>query len=392
MTDRYNVLETCLKELDNGTDIDTLLRRYPDLSGEFRPILEAALTARKMSVQEPSPDVAKRNKEKVLGHIAVLREKESTRNPHFAWPAQFRRTVVSLSILILLFASGTRLVSASSNTVPGDRLYSLKRGWEDISLFFTFDTARYHELELEYENERLEELHELFAEGRAEKVDFSGYVTRMSDEEWRVSGVTVLISVETILPKSQTGVGSAVIVTGQILDAKYVVAERIELLPPGANVPKVEDDEGELEKEGFEDSNEEMESESGNNSVNEASSAETSQSVELKGDTFEISIEGRISAIQNNFIVVNGVVMDLRIAEIKGTPKTGVPVKVKGYYDTSGVFIVTEIEFLTGGSDEGISSDNANDDESSTNVNVNDNDNDNEHDSNDNDDNLNNGD
>ena len=42
---------------------------------------------------------------------------------------------------------------------------------------------------------------------------------------------------------------------------------------------------------------------------------------------------------------VNGISMDVSSAEIKGTPSVGAAVKVEGYYDVNGVFIVKKIEF-----------------------------------------------
>ena len=82
--------------------------------------------------------------------------------------------------------------------------------------------------------------------------------------------------------------------------------------------------------------------------------------------------------------------MDISNAEIKGTATVGASVKVEGYYDENGVFIVTKIEFESNGSDSGSSDDNgdddndndSNDDSNDDNSNNNDNDNNNESNSN----------
>ncbi|HEY5731800.1 MAG TPA: hypothetical protein VIS72_17265, partial [Anaerolineales bacterium] len=104
-------------------------------------------------------------------------------------------------------------------------------------------------------------------------------------------------------------------------------------------------------------------------------------------------VEGNVASIQNNFIVVNGILMNIQFAEIKGTPGVGVIAKAEGYYDASGVFIVTKIEFKDGGSNSngsnpsGVANDNANrnsnnndndDDDDDDNDNINDNKNDND--------------
>ena len=110
-------------------------------------------------------------------------------------------------------------------------------------------------LEIEHENERLQELQELFAEGRSAKVDFAGSVTSQNGTNWVVSTVPVIISSQTeIRDQGQgIGVGSAVRVKGQTLDNNVVLAERIELLPAGAKLPEVPD-EPEIEQENHEGS------------------------------------------------------------------------------------------------------------------------------------------
>ena len=99
------------------------------------------------------------------------------------------------------------------------------------------------ELELEYEHERLDELHELFTEGRSETVDFSGYVTRQSGNEWRISGITVVISEQAVLSDGTIPQGAAVHVIGTIDPGGFVIANSVELLPAGSIVPEVIDDE-----------------------------------------------------------------------------------------------------------------------------------------------------
>jgi len=93
----------------------------------------------------------------------------------------------------------------------------------------------------------------------------------------------------------------------------------------------------------------------------------------------KIFLAGMVTSIQNNLIVVNGIVMDIRFAEIKGIPGIGTLAKVEGYYDANGIFIVTKIEFSILPSGGG----NVNDNSSSDNFNDNDDDDD---DNNDNDD------
>ena len=240
---KYEILEICLRELEQGESLDTVLARRPELADELRPILETAVKARAIAAPSPSEVVIRRSRARVLQRAAELREQKAALPSRRLWSAPLRRALVTLAMLTLLFVGGNGLVRASSATLPGDNLYPVKRTWEGVSLFFTFNPQQREALELEHENERLEELAELLARGRTAQVDFSGYVTRQSGTEWLVSGIPVFLSADTHLIGEPIPVGAAVHVRGQTQGAG-VLAERIELLPPGTRLPEMDEDAG----------------------------------------------------------------------------------------------------------------------------------------------------
>jgi hypothetical protein len=372
----FETLEFCLRDIEQGADVGVNLARHPDLAGELRPILEASVKAKAMAVPAPSGEVFRRNRAKLLQHAVEMRERKVAPPSRRIWSVPLRRALVMLAVVVLLFVSGTGLVRASSTSLPGDNLYPVKRIWERMSLWFTFDTAIREKLEYEHENERLEELSELLALGRSAKVDFAGYVTRQSLNEWRVSGITVFISFDTRLPNEQVVTGAAVRVRGQTVDGG-VAAERVELLPPDSRLPEVEKDEYEAGQE--EGANPQYGGGSGGSSG--SGSSTPSHTPSSTPEPEKVSIEGTVTSIQNNLIVVNGIVMDIRSAEINGAPSLGALAKVEGYYNTSGIFIVTRIEFVmlpSGG-------DNINGNSNDDNSNDNDDDDDDDDDNNDND-------
>jgi len=373
MNKLYEALEVCLNEIEQGADVNTVLSRYPELADELRPILETSMKAKKMAVPAPSQDVLRRNRAKLLQHASDIRERKSAPASHRIWSVPLRRALVSLVVVIVLFASSTGLVRASSNTLPGDNLYPVKRTWEDVLLFFTFDTNKREALELEHENERLDELQELFAEGRSANVDFAGYVTRQSGTEWRVAGITILITPETRLPTQTVEVGAAVHIVGKVQSGSNVIAERIELLAPGSIVPEVDDNE-EYESESDDDEAEGLNQPGMEVPVTGSAPEATVVPAKTSTPKFhpeDVSLEGVVTSLENNFIVVKGVVMNIQFAEIEGTPSVGATAKIEGYYDASGVFIVTKIEFETtslnsgsGSSNSNTSNENSNDDNS----------------------------
>jgi len=380
MNKLYEALEVCLDEIEQGADVDTVLFRYPEFADELRPILEASVKAKEMAAPAPSQEVIRRNRAKLLQHAAEMREAKAAPISRRIWSVPLRRALVSLMVIAMLFASSTGLVRASSTTLPGDNLYPVKRTWEDVLLFFTFDMNEREALEFEHENERLDELHELFAEGRSAEVDFAGYVTRLNATEWRVSGIKVFISPETRLPSQQVAIGAAVRVHGRIQNGS-VAAMQIELLPPGSKLPEVEDDELEIEAEENEDVESGIDEKPGSGSVVAPTVTPSFQTPTPIVKPEDITVEGAVTSIQNNLIVINGIVMDIQFAEeIKGTPSVGAIVKVEGYYDASGVFIVIKIEFKDGDSITGSNDNDGNDDDSNDIVDDNSNDDDNDDD------------
>jgi uncharacterized protein DUF5667/uncharacterized protein DUF5666 len=278
MNNLYEALEICLQDIEQGADIETALFRYPDLADELRPILEASVEARKMAVPPPSREVVGRHRAKVLQQAAKMREAKA-RSSQRMWFVSLRRLAVTLAVLTILSVSGTGLVRASSTTLPGDNLYPVKRTWEDVLVAFTFNIQQRDALEIEHENERLQELQELFAEGRSAEVDFAGSVTKQNGNDWIVSNIPIMVSPQTEILGGPIVVGSAVRVKGQTQSNNVVLAERIELLPVGAKLPDV-GDESESQIEKNEGSNSSTDDNSGKGSGEEAPKAGQTQTAE----------------------------------------------------------------------------------------------------------------
>ena len=381
----FNALEICLQVLEQGDDIDAALTRFPDLAAELRPILEASLNARQLAGSAVSDEAQRRGRARLLQRAVELRE--SKRAPRRTWIFTLRPVAVVL-MLAFFFLSGTGLVRASSTSLPGDNLYPVKRTWEDVRLLFVSTDEERDFLELEYENERLEEVNELLVHGRTETVSFIGYVTNQSDGQWTVAGVPVTVSGETNLPKESITVGMAVTVIGQTNSQGYLAAQSIEPVEPGTIVPELEDQDNDNDADDIgggiapgEDNDNDARPGPGSGDDSDGSDKDTDSDKKNK-------LQGKVESMNGNVWVVNGKPVDVSVAEIVGTPSSGAQVVVEGYYDANGVFIATRVIFTTDGDGYSGSSDgNENEDESDDDT---DNDNDNEdEDSNDNDDNEN---
>ena len=348
MSDLYEILEMCLNEIEQGADMETVLFHHSEFASELRPILETSQKAREMSVPSPSQEIVRRNRAKLLQHAAEMRERKAAPASRRVWSVPLRRALVTLMVILMLSVSGTGLVRASSNTLPGDNLYPVKRTWEDVQVFFTFNQTSRQELELEQETERLDEVHELFAEGRSAQVDFAGYVTSQAGTEWRVSGITVLLQADTRLPAQPVIIGEAVRVHGHIQNDS-VLAVQVELLPSGLKLPEVEDNESDgHEGEENEGSSLPIMRATSTEVENEASGVVESATPKVENESESSSLEGVVSSIDNNFIIVDNTVLNIESAELDKLPVVGSVIKVEGYYDSSGTFVVTKLEIKEG--------------------------------------------
>jgi uncharacterized membrane protein YgcG len=241
------------------------------------------MNAKGMSVLPPSTEVVLRNRVKLLEHAAGMREAKASLSSQSIWLASLRRIAVTLAVIAILFASGTGLVRAASTTLPGDNLYPVKRTWEDVLLLFTFNLQQRETLEIQHENERLDELNELFAKGLSAKVDFAGTVALQHGLQWRVAGIPVVISAQTEMPDQPVVVGTAVRVIGVTGADGIVQAERVKLLPAGAKLPDVKD-EPEIEQENNEGPNQQTEDNSGPGSEGEMPEVELTQTPGVEVD------------------------------------------------------------------------------------------------------------
>lgn len=372
MTNLYDALELCLQEIENGAEIESVLVQYPDLADELRPILETSVQARSLSAPEPSDALTRRNRAKVLQRAAEMSDANIKPAPRSAWFASARRFATSLALLILIFASGTNLVSASTISLPGDNLYSVKRSWENLQLFFAFDGKLRKALEVKNENERIHELRELIASGRSAEVTFNGLLTRQTATGWLIAKTSIVITPETDLPSQPLAVNSAVRVRGQTQSDGSVLVLSIDFLPPDASLPSSDNDDAETANE------DELDTESEDDAPN-AVATQTS-------DANEVVIAGSLHILDDDFWMINGVPADVSDVEVEGDSMAGAQVIVEGFFNKDGVFIVTKIKFLESQSDDGNDSNSNQNDDSDDDQNDNDDDdNDNDDDDNDND-------
>ncbi len=227
----YTILDNCLTMLDQGSDLESCLSRYPEYAAELRPLLLASLDAATLVDIDISPEVIRRNKSRVLNTAAEMREQKASKKAVFFLPVRrvFRLSFAALITLILIAGiGGTGLVQASTVSLPGDQFYPIKLTWESILLKLAVSQANRDELEDRFEQERVEEIEGLLTEMRSEKVKFYGQVEGIFPDQIIVSGITVLITPDTRID-GDVLMNTWVRVEGHTTSAGSVRAEKIKV-------------------------------------------------------------------------------------------------------------------------------------------------------------------
>jgi hypothetical protein len=236
MNNIFDALEICLQELENGAELESVLTRYPDLADELRPILKTSIAARNAAVPEPSPETHRRGRARVLQNAAEMREAKAQPTKPRTAPI-LRRLALSLSfVVLLLFISSNGLLNASASALPGERLYPVKRGWENVRLLFMLDPASRSALETQFYNERFSEVTSLLTRGQVAPVEFAGVYLEVFGHVY-VSGIRVIVLDTTILPSDPIKNGAAVLVVGSTTSVGTVEAVSIQLLTNVSTVP-----------------------------------------------------------------------------------------------------------------------------------------------------------
>jgi hypothetical protein len=351
----YDALEICLRDMQAGADLETCLRRFPDLADELRPALEASLAARTLTLKAlPAAAIQQRGRARLLQHAAEMRESQRAINGRSI--RSLRMVAVSLVLVAIFLMSGTGLVRASSGALPGDQLYPVKRTWEDVRLWFVFNPEAREQLESKYERERIDEIDELFAEGRNAQVAFSGVVKLQNPDRWLVSGVSVGITSQTQLPSEPIGLNANVMVSGHTNASGYIDADSIQLLPPGAIVPLNEpEDHNDSGDKGSEDASipsinsteKPTQPESGQDQSDDETGSSKSGDNNAGSSLLTSRVQGSVQSKQGSIWTINGKRVDTSYLENINKIPLGASVKVEGYFTANGQFVASSLEIVS---------------------------------------------
>ena len=209
------LLAECLDQLEEGESLQSILDTYPQQANRLKPLLQAALVSRSLPKPEPSQEAVRSGKNRLLAEVDILRQENKfiKKRTRWAFIPNSRRWFnnigdllagrenfemklfprLAIYVLVTVLVGGYFAVSASASSLPGDALYGLKLGWEQVQLALTFGDDAQEDLEEEFESERIFEVEDLLEEGREEEIVFFGTIEEKGSSAWIISGITVQI-------------------------------------------------------------------------------------------------------------------------------------------------------------------------------------------------------
>lgn len=158
------ILDLCIAELERGKNLDEVLAEYPEQEGELKPLLEMSQQIQSI----PDPHVSINDLVYTLTNNVINSdfppEIDSSCNRTKAFPHRMiYRFAASIAVILSLGVSST---VASSQTVPGDLMYPVKRMVEKVRLFISLNPTDEVELRVVFSEKRLSEALKKYNQGK----------------------------------------------------------------------------------------------------------------------------------------------------------------------------------------------------------------------------------
>jgi Domain of unknown function (DUF5667) len=183
MSKRERLLEERLdRSLAGSRDVegDPLKDEPGQNAAEIQPLIEAAAELRRALPRlEPRAAFVRQLESRLWNRLQSRRSSAQARRVlRQPWLVRALPTLLGAALVAALALGSLGVAQASAAALPGDRLYSVKRGFEELRLALTLDPLSDADLLGEFADERLNEIESLAAAGRMDDLGtaLDGYV------------------------------------------------------------------------------------------------------------------------------------------------------------------------------------------------------------------------
>jgi hypothetical protein len=195
-----DILEECLRRIQQGEPEDRVLADYADIADELRPLLDMARLLSKPGVVPQAARArsqarflaAARRSRQAEAEQARSRLANNLRRPVLLWRWLPVRVAAALALVLVLLTSGFYGVNhVAAQSIPGDRFYPVKRVVEQVQLQLAPNSATRLQLETEFGQRRKDEVEHLIQDERVAPVVFTGFAAQEVSGKWDVNGIPV---------------------------------------------------------------------------------------------------------------------------------------------------------------------------------------------------------
>jgi hypothetical protein len=187
------ILEICLTKIENeSASMEACVQEFPQYEEELREMLPLIVSLKSMKQLEPSQEFSKNAGNRLAAKLPeapvtfwdyvrhIFMNQQTYQNRRLS----MNKIIISIIIVISLLTGGSYAVQAAA---PGDLLYELDLGIEEVRLNLTANPEKLIALRIKFASERLQEAEKLLQEGKIEEavIAFKAYeatVTEAIDE------------------------------------------------------------------------------------------------------------------------------------------------------------------------------------------------------------------
>ena len=127
-----DILDICIDRMARGATPEQCLASYPELAEELGPLLAMARGLQGATTQEPSEEARVAVRRRLETALRERREAKPKTVPF--WGDPWKGWVTAGALALILFFGGFGVVQASSDSLPGQALYPVKRAVEWVRL------------------------------------------------------------------------------------------------------------------------------------------------------------------------------------------------------------------------------------------------------------------
>lgn len=179
MAEKFNeILDDCINRITlRGETVESCLARYPQLASELEPYLRIVAQVGQTYTFAANGAAKERGRQRLQAEQLAIQHgrQEKMRRPvrgyqwNFNWFPRWATAVVVAVLAILVVGVGT--VAASGNALPGNVLYPVKLGTEEVRLAFQPSVDGKTKLHMDYAERRAEEMAIMMKAGKTSQLE-----------------------------------------------------------------------------------------------------------------------------------------------------------------------------------------------------------------------------